>query len=200
MKIDAMLNCQHNSNHHEEGTIVLETIGDRMTDFLRARGRADRGEAYTQKELFEMLNGVRLGPNGKRYHIGTNRSTLNRILTDKQEPPLNILFAFCEMFETDTEWILRGNVLEPEKVPDRFMTDEANEVGALIDAMSSRSRRLMKLIGENLEEADREQRRKNEDVTRLLESLTHLLSENQRNAVSDILRSLDGGNHTNGKQ
>lgn len=92
----------------------MKTIGDRIEQLLRERGRAryEGAPPYTQVELVEMLTGKRPAPNGKYYSVSTNKSTVSRVLTDKQELPYDVLFAICDMFDTDTEWILRGNVLE----------------------------------------------------------------------------------------
>ncbi len=130
MRINATLisHCYNGINLNED---KMKTTGDRIEQLLRDFGRAryEGAPAYTQVELVEMLTGKRQAPNGKYYNVSTNKSTVSRVLTDKQELPYDVLFAICDMFDTDTEWILRGNVLEPEKIIDRFMTNEANEVG-----------------------------------------------------------------------
>ena len=130
MRIDATLisHCNNGINLNEDR---MKTTGDRIEQMLRDFGRAryEGAPPYTQVELVEMLTGKRQAPNGKYYNVSTNKSTVSRVLTDKQELPYDVLFAICDMFDTDTEWILRGNVLEPEKIIDRFMTNEANEVG-----------------------------------------------------------------------
>jgi len=103
MRIDAILisHCYNGINLNED---KMKTIGDRIEQLLRDFGRARHEGAapYTQVELTEMLTGVRPGPNGKYYKVSTNKSTVNRILTDKQEPPHDLLFALCDMFDTDT--------------------------------------------------------------------------------------------------
>ena len=85
MQIDAtLMNCQCNNsiNQTEE---YMQTIGDRIEQFLREFGREryDGAPPFTQVELMEMLTGKRKAPDGKYYHISTNKSTLNRIITGK---------------------------------------------------------------------------------------------------------------------
>lgn len=146
MRIDAtMISCYTKIINKNENDEDMKTIGDRIEQLLKDFGRAryEGAPPYTQVDFMEMLTGKRPAPDGKYYHVSTNKSTLNRILTNKQQPSHELLFAICDMFNTDTEWILRGNVLEPEKIPDRFMTDEANEVGAIIDQMKPPSRQVL---------------------------------------------------------
>lgn len=160
----------------------MKTIGDRIEQLLRDFGRARHEGAapYTQVELTEMLTGARPGPNGKYYKVSTNKSTVNRILTDKQEPPHDLLFALCDMFDTDTEWILRGNVLEPEKIPDRFMTDEANEVGAMVDRMQPSTRQMMLNAARAAMQLENELLEAYREIARLLEENINLLSNGDR--------------------
>lgn len=201
MQIDATLisHCYNGINLNEDR---MKTTGDRIEQLLRDFGRAryEGAPAYTQIELVEMLTGERQAPNGKYYKVNTNKSTVSRILTDKQELPYDVLFAICDMFDTDTEWILRGNVLEPERIPDKFNTDEANEVGAMIDAMLPRSRLSMLVLARNLAEADKEDRRKDIEITRFLQSLdqslTHL-TDSQRSEIADILYNFGAGKDDN---
>lgn len=107
MRIDATLisHCNNGINLNEDN---MKTIGDRIEQLLRERGRAryEGAPPYTQVELVEMLTGKRPAPNGKYYSVSTNKSTVSRVLTDKQELPYDVLFAICDMFDTDTEWIL----------------------------------------------------------------------------------------------
>ena len=104
MRIDATLISYYTNSINHDGDYCMKTIGDRIEQLLRDFGRARHEGAapYTQVELTEMLTGVRPGPNGKYYKVSTNKSTVNRILTDKQEPPHDLLFALCDMFDTDT--------------------------------------------------------------------------------------------------
>lgn len=118
MRIDATLISHCNNGINQTEDYCMKTIGDRIEQMLRDFGRAryEGAPPYTQVELVEMLTGKRQAPNGKYYNVSTNKSTVSRVLTDKQELPYDVLFAVCDMFDTDTEWILRGNVLEPEKI------------------------------------------------------------------------------------
>lgn len=43
-----MINWRHVTSRQNEDVGMLDTIGDRINDLLRSRGRADRGMPYTQ--------------------------------------------------------------------------------------------------------------------------------------------------------
>lgn len=197
MQNDATLisHCNNGINLNEDS---MKTIGDRIEQLLRDFGRARHEGAapYTQVELTEMLTGARPGPNGKYYKVSTNKSTINRILTDKQEPPHDLLFALCDMFDTDTEWILRGNVLEPEKIPDRFMTDEANEVGAMIDQMSPSTRQMMIAAARAAMQLEIELMESQKEIARLLEENISLLENSDRQIARDYIRRIVGAKYT----
>ena len=169
----------------------MKTTGDRIEQLLRDFGRARHEEAppYTQVELVEMLTGKRQAPNGKYYKVNTNKSTVSRILTDKQDLPYDMLFAICDMFDTDTEWILRGNVLEPEKIPDRFNTDEANEVGAMIDDMLPQTRRFLETIAAGLLEIDQRQHESNMRAAELLSAYITEMRNGDRQHAREYIQS-----------
>lgn len=128
-------------NQGIEEDIMLDTVGDRILHLLRDRGRAERRREYTQSELLAMLNGDMDAPNGKRYDIKTNRSSLSRIISGEQKPSLDILDAICDIFKVDLEWLGRGKSIEESAVIEAFITDEANQIGAMIDQMLPQFRR-----------------------------------------------------------
>lgn len=144
-----------------------------------------------------MLTGVRPGPNGKYYKVSTNKSTVNRILTDKQEPPHDLLFALCDMFDTDTEWILRGNVLEPEKIPDKFNTDEANEVGAMIDQMSQSTRQMMMAAARAAMQLENELLETQSELVELLRENIQFMENGARKKVDTYIDRIE---HRTGRQ
>lgn len=198
MRIDATLisHCNNGINLNED---KMKTIGDRIEQLLRDFGRARHEGAapYTQVELTEMLTGVRPGPNGKYYKVSTNKSTVNRILTDKQEPPHDLLFALCDMFDTDTEWILRGNVLEPEKIPDKFNTDEANEVGAMIDQMSQSTRQMMMAAARAAMQLENELLETQSELVELLRENIQFMENGARKKVDTYIDRIE---HRTGRQ
>lgn len=195
MRIDATL-ISHCSNGVNQ---TVKTIGDRIEQLLRDFGRARYSGAppYTQVEFTDMLTGVRSAPNGKYYRVSTNKSTVNRILTDKQELPYDLLFAICDMFDTDTEWILRGNVLEPEKIPvlemekipNKFNTDEANDVGAMIDDMLPQTRRFLETIAAGLLEIDQRQHESNMRAAELLSAYITEMRNGDRQHAREYIQS-----------
>jgi Helix-turn-helix len=128
-------------SHNSEEDLMLDTVGDRILHLMRDRGRAERRREYTQSELLAMLTGDMDAPNGKRYDVKTNRSSLSRIISGDQKPSLDLLDAICDMFNTDLEWLGRGNSIEEPMSIEAFVTDEANEGGAMIDQLLPQFRR-----------------------------------------------------------
>lgn len=185
-----MINWRHVTSRQNEDVGMLDTIGDRINDLLRSRGRADRGMPYTQVELFEMLTGERPGPDGKYYSISTNKSTLNRIMLDKQEPSNDFLFAFCDMFDTDTEWVLRGRALESE-TSGKFISDEAEQVAAIVNSLPAELRaplldgaRLLQRLHHNMQQSRIEH-------AMFLEEIKTLLPEQKRIQAQSILNKIN---------
>lgn len=182
MKFNATLisHCYNGINQAED--YCMKTFGDRIEQLLRDFGRAryEGAPPYTQVELTDMLTGKRPGPDGKFYKVDTNKSTINRIIQRGKEPSFEVLFAICDMFDTDTEWILRGNVLEPEKIPDRFMTDEANEVGAMIDQMSQSTRQMMVMTARSATQLEKELLESQRVIAKLMEGYINLLESGDR--------------------
>lgn len=164
---------------------MLDTIGDRLNQLLRERGRNDRNEAYTQVDLTDMLTGRATAPNGQRYNIRTNKSTINRILTDKQEPPLEIIFAICDIFNQDLRWILRGDVAaEP---PALAWSEEAEIIAGLVDSLLPRSRRLVEIVARNLLAIDNEQRENEKELIELLMENINLLPNGAGKIAKDYI-------------
>lgn len=60
----------------ENGIEDMKTIGDRIEQLLKEFGRAryDGAPPYTQVDLMEMLTGQRPAPDGKYYHVSTNKA------------------------------------------------------------------------------------------------------------------------------
>jgi len=77
---------------------------------LTKYGRDDRGRAYEQQEVVAMLNGEMPARNGKSYSVGTNRSQLSRTITGKLKPQVDLLTAICDLFDTDIQWLIKGEV------------------------------------------------------------------------------------------
>lgn len=175
----------------ENGIEDMKTIGDRIEQLLKEFGRAryDGAPPYTQVDLMEMLTGQRPAPDGKYYHVSTNKSTINRILMDKQQPSHEVLFAICDMFNTDTEWILRGNMLEPEKIPDKFNTDEANRIGAIVDDMLPPTRRLLEMIANELLEIDQRQHASNLRNAELLTKYINQMANGDQQKAREYIES-----------
>lgn len=208
MKINATLISHYCNGIERTEDYRMKTFGDRIEQLLRDFGRAryEGAPPYTQVELTDMLTGKRPGPDGKFYKVDTNKSTINRIIQRGKEPSFEVLFAICDLFNTDTEWILRGNVLEPEKIPDKFNTDEANEVGAMVDKMQPQTRQMMltgaqsalrweKALLQIQQDKLMESQRK---VARLLEENINLWSSADRKIADDYIENI--GHHRTGPQ
>lgn len=108
---------------------------------------------------------------------------------DKQQPSHEVLFAICDMFNTDTEWILRGNMLEPEKIPDKFNTDEANRIGAIVDDMLPPTRRLLEMIANELLEIDQRQHASNLRNAELLTKYINQMANGDQQKAREYIES-----------
>jgi hypothetical protein len=120
---------------------ISETMGDRILQLLRDRGRADRGREYEQKELVAFLNGEVRGPNGKFYDLHTSPTAISRLIKDGvNRLDRDLLEAICEMFDTSMDWIVRGR--EATNSGDHYITPEADAACNMIDAMEEGTRQL----------------------------------------------------------
>lgn len=169
---------------------VQGTVGDRLRNLLRDQGRRDRNAPYTQYELCDMLTGAIEAPNGKRYSIHTSRSVVNRYLNDAQEMTYEIITAICEIFHVSADWLLRGEDFET-KEKDEFYSEEANHIGAMVDAMSEENRQLMVLIAKGLLSADERQNNSDVRIAELLQENIRLLTNGQRSVADAHIQRTD---------
>ena len=155
----------------QEKDVVLDTIGDRIFHLLRTHGRADRGSDYSQLELVSWLNGETVAPDGRKYAVGTNKSTLNRIISDKMKsPPLEVLSAICDIFGVDLEWLGRGNTiqLDEKEKSDIFMQPEAGEIVLLMERMEVENRQIILYMAKHISRLDNELRQSDYELAKIL--------------------------------
>jgi transcriptional regulator with XRE-family HTH domain len=185
-------------NYHGIG-IMLNTLGDRIVHLLRTQGRADRGREYDQSELTDMLNGKLKAPDGKYYRVPTNRSTINRIISGKTKPTLELLSAICDMFGVDMEWLARGRSLD-DAPADHFMTEEANTIGALVDKLPIELRTVLLDGAQLLYKLHTDQRKKEEELISLLEDNINLMGNGHRRIAREYIdrnrRHIDASEHS----
>lgn len=99
---------------------------------------------------------------------------------------VDLLLALSKILNTNAHYLITG-----EEVGEILgYSEEAERVARLIDAMLPRSRHLLKIIAEHLVETDRYERKRDQEITRLLDDVSHLLTSSQRSMAADILRSL----------
>lgn len=175
---------------------MLDTIGDRLNQLLKERGRQDRGEAYTQLELFQMLTGKRPGPDGKHYKVDTNKSTLNRIFTDKkQQIPLDVIFAICDMFSQDLRYILRNQI--EDEPPTLTWSEESQEVAELMDRMQPSTRQMIVQAARAAAKLEDELLETQKELIGMLYKNINLLENGDRKKVDDYLHR--AGHHVGQK-
>ncbi len=155
IKMFSMTSCKKNP---EEGVAVLDTIGERIDHLLRTGGKSDRGTEYEQQELAAWLSGDALAPNGKRYNVAIDSSGVNRLVRDKtKRPSLDALYAICDIFHVDMEWLTRGRSLAV--ADDRGnMSDEADQIAALVDGMDKENRDFVLSMVRHISNLDNETR------------------------------------------
>lgn len=169
---------------------IAGTIGDRILHLLRTGGRADRGVPYEQKDLVAWLNGDAKAPDGNFYHVGTSTSTMSRIINGSAEPPLGAIIAICNMFHTDMEWLATGEVREePERI-ERFVTDEANRVGAIVDAVDQDMRDLILHMAEELREINAQRQDLRTEVYTLLTDTISAMSGDNKARAKSVIRKV----------
>lgn len=164
MFIDDMLPCDYfltttNDSESIDEIDEMETIGDRVDEILRRRGRDERGEPYDRWELVAMLSGQMDAPDGKRYAItNANKSTVSKMMNNKQRWQLDMLVAICDMFDQDANWLLRGEYLDQAVEVEQFVSEEANEAGAIIDHLDTDIRTIVMSLLRSLYSVNRERR------------------------------------------
>ena len=99
---------------------------------------------------------------------------------------VDLLLALSKILNVNAHYLITGE----EQGEIISYSEEAERVTRLIDAMLPKSRRLMKVIAENLVENDRYERKQEQEITRLLDDISHLLTVGQRDMAASILRSL----------
>jgi hypothetical protein len=166
----------------------LKTMGDRIQNLLRQRGRDERGREYEQRELVAMLNGQMPGPDGKYYNVGTSDSSVSRLIGDDlTRPSFKVLDAICDMFDTDMEWIMRGKTLDAKGAIEVFVTDEANQTGALVEAMSDDMRIFVLELVRKVYAIDQERRSLQDEVFELLHDTMPDMSGEARQKARSIV-------------
>lgn len=161
----------------KEMSEVVGTIGDRILHLLRTGGRADRGTPYEQKDLVAWLNGEEKAPDGKLYHVGTSTSTMSRIVSGNAEPSLKMAEAICDIFHADLKWLISGvEKIDQEKV-ERFVSDEANTIGQIVDAVDQDVRNLILYVAQALQDINHERKMLRTDRKDLRAEVYSLLTD-----------------------
>lgn len=118
-----------------------------------------------------------------------SRSQLSKITTDGAmmfTPAL--LIALSDALDINLHYLITGK--EPEAKEEKFFSNEANAVGALVDAMLPASRQLMQIIAENIAAQDRQRRLQDRALTRLLEDVSDHLTNGQRKLAAEYIDSI----------
>lgn len=191
-----ILSCDYplTTTNYRESTeeIEMETIGDRVQEILRKRGRDDRNEPYEQWELVAMLNGKMTAPNGQRYRVpNANKSTISKMINGNQRWQLEIISAICLMFEQDANWLFHGEAIDVESTPQQFISDEANEAGAIIDRLDPDLRDAVMQMIRSLQSVNNERRALQRSVTSLLVDGIPNLNPNDQIRARSILNKID---------
>lgn len=192
---DTMLNCSekfHDGYRKDEA--ALKTIGDRIAHLLQEGGRADRGmhNEYEQQELAAWLSGEAIAPNGKKYNLSIDASGVNRLVRNKtKRPDLEVLYAICEIFNVDMEWLTRGNTIDHDDDKyDKFITSEAGVVARLVDHMDSENRRFMLSMVEHISKLDNEARLADVELAVIMARNIERLPESEQLKVRLLLSKM----------
>ena len=161
---------------------VKDSFGKRVRDEREALG-------LTQSDMIGLLN--------ERYAIQMSEAAFSKIeIGETKRLHIDLQMAITGILGNDIRYLLTGE--EPGTTT--AWSEEAEQIARMIDAMLPRSRLSMLVMARNLVEADKEDRRRDIEITRFLQSLdqslTHL-TDSQRSAIADILRNLDTGSGNN---
>ena len=153
-----------------EETIEMNTIGRRIR------------LAMTENELRQVDVLEQLRTHG----IEMSKAQLSKIVNDDVTMfAPETLIALGKILDINLHYMITGEELETKV--ERFFSDEANAVGAMIDAMMPRSRRMILIMAESLLKTDQEQRSNELEIAALLEENIKLLSNGDRKVATDYI-------------
>ena len=158
--------------------IELNTMGKRLGYALDANN-------YKQTELAELLKGYGFS-NVEGNHI-------SKIMNGHiQTPSLDMLVVICDILGITLDWLVRGIEDQDEhNAPDVFVTDEANEIGRMVDELDLENREFVKAIVTKIHTLRSEKvELQREIVTLIRESIANMES-GQRDHARLILRKID---------
>lgn len=192
---DTILDCSKKQNLQTalERSEMLDTIGDRVDWLLKSTGRDDRGREYEQQELSAWLTGAEVARNGKRYSLSFGRGMVSRLVTNQMKlySP-DLISAICEIFDTDAEWLLRGNTLTaPEPAQhDIFTALETGEVALLVDRMDPSNRQFMLAVARHIARKDSEARMLDNELADIVTKYINLLNNGDRERAKLIIAQI----------
>lgn len=138
-----------------------------------------------QKELAEMMQ--------KQFNITIGQSGISKIENDEvKTPPFPVQIALSKILHCSLDYLITGE--EWKDAADRFITDEANQVGALLDEMDEDARQFVMTIVQRIHQFNMERKARQEDMRVLMEEYIALLPQpNQAKAAKAqlILRKVD---------
>lgn len=193
MQTNVMMDCLFKISPVMEGNVELSemTVGDRLDWLLKSQGRRDRQDDYTQYDLTDFLTGAATAPNGKRYNIKTNRSSVNRYVMNKREMPYEILVAICEIFGVSADWLLRGEEFDVD-AKDQWMHEETGELAAIVDKLPEHLRQVMMTGAQTLQRLNQQLEQAELERIEFLRKIKTLLPEQERLQAVSILEKMGG--------
>lgn len=135
-------------------------------DSLAMRAKVARESlGLTQKEMAEKLS-------APPFNIQITTSGYSKIEKATTETPhRDVLRAMKRIFGVSIDYLLDGEEPEGDKAPDVFISEEANQAGALIDKMSPDMRTFAVQLLKNIDDIDSRLREKNEKLEETIQRL-----------------------------
>jgi transcriptional regulator with XRE-family HTH domain len=119
----------------------------------------------------------------RSYGIHVSRSQLSKVLNDEiTTPNLEFIRAIKKILGLSMDYIIDGT--EPEAKQERFVSEEANVIGEIADQLPPHMRQSLLEVARLHQRMHAEQRRKDEEIARLLMERVNLLDDLQADADS----------------
>lgn len=118
--------------------------------------------------------------------VGMNRSSLSKVELGQYEPSMAQLAALAAALQTNVHMLVTGEEITPPE-PDAFMTDEANEVGILLDGMDKNLREIVLNLTRQLAQENVDRRTLEKEYSDLLDGIFSRLESRDQAKARSIL-------------
>lgn len=158
------------------------TVGDRINYLLRTHGRAEVGDKYTQGDLLARLH---------EKGVEMSSQAISRIVSGRNktfEP--EFLAAISRIFDVSIDWLVTGEESTKGVLVDKFWSEEANEIGALIDTMDNSNRQFVLQVAKHLATENNAERARDQQTTDMLIRCIDFVPDGTATQISQLVQAL----------